>query len=80
MAERVSIEFTVEPFTDGAPGVHVTTTIAAIEALGVSVDVGPFGSSLIVHQSQVPEVLSVLSSTAYANGATHITIDTAKRD
>lgn len=80
MPERVSVEFTIEPFTDGAPGVHVTTTIAAIEALGVSVDVGPFGSSLVVHQSKVAEVLSVLSSTAYANGATHITIDTAKRD
>jgi hypothetical protein len=76
VAEHVSIEFTIEPFTDGAPGIHVTSTIAAIEAMGVAVDVGPFGSSIVVASSLVGDVLSVLTSTAYANGASHVTIDT----
>jgi len=78
MAGNITIEFTIEPFIEGALGVHVTEAIAAIEALGVSVEIGPFGSSLTVDSEIVGNVLSVLVRAAYANGATHITIDTQK--
>ncbi len=78
MAGNITIEFTIEPFIEGALGVHVTEAISAIEALGVSVDIGPFGSSLTVDSEIAGNVLSVLVRTAYANGATHITINTQK--
>lgn len=74
MAEHVAIEFTIEPFTDGSPGSHVTKAIAAVEALGVAVDVGPFGSSCIVPVSDAGAVISALMNTAYANGATHVSV------
>ena len=78
MASNITIEFTIEPFTDGALGAHVSEAISAIEALGVSVDIGPFGSSLTVDADIAEQVVAVLVRTAYAHGATHITIDTQK--
>lgn len=78
MASNITIEFTIEPFIEGALGAHVTEAISAIEALGVSVEIGPFGSCLTVDADMAVQVVSVLVGTAYANGATHITIDTQK--
>ena len=74
----ITIEFTIEPFTDGALGAHVTRAIEAVEALGVSVEIGPFGSTVVVDETRVGEVLAALTTAAYAHGATHVTIDTEK--
>lgn len=74
----IVVEFTIEPFVDGAPGAHVTDTIAAVEALGFAVEIGPFGSSFAVSAERLGEALDVLSSTAYARGATHVYIDTQR--
>jgi uncharacterized protein YqgV (UPF0045/DUF77 family) len=78
MSESVTIEFTIEPFTEGAPGPHVTTSVVALEAMGLSVDIGPFGSSFTTSPERAAEAVSVLVSTAYANGANHVVIDTRK--
>ena len=40
------LEFTVEPFVEGAPGPHVTAAVAAADALGATVEFGPFGTTL----------------------------------
>lgn len=72
----IKVEFTVEPFVEGAPGEHVVRTIAAVEAMGITVEVGPFGSVFRVETERLGEVLHRLSSTAYAYGATHVIIDT----
>ena len=74
MAQLVSIEFTIEPFTDGSPGAHVTKAVAAVESLGVAVDLGPFGSSCIVAADQAGAVVAALMNAAYANGATHVSV------
>ena len=74
----ITIEFTIEPFTDGAPGAHVTRAIEAVEALGISVEIVPFGSTVRVDASRAGEVLAALTTAAYAHGATHVTIDTEK--
>lgn len=78
MSEKIMVEFTIEPFTDGSPGNHVTRAIAAVESLGVAVHVGPFGSSFVAETEVATEAIAVLSRMAYDNGATHITIDTEK--
>lgn len=80
MAQHVSIEFTIEPFTDGSPGAHVTTAVAAVEALGVAVDLGPFGSSCIVSDEQAGTVVAALMNAAYANGATHVSVHAERMD
>lgn len=76
MADRVKVEFTIEPFVEGELAERVTATIAAVEAMGVSVEVGPFGSSFVAGSDVVGDVIGVLVSTAYRHGATHVNIDT----
>jgi uncharacterized protein YqgV (UPF0045/DUF77 family) len=71
----IKVEYTIEPFVEGEIPARVTLAAAALEALGISVDIGVFGSSFEVDASQVGEAMSVLTSTAYAHGATHVTID-----
>ncbi len=69
------VEFTIEPFVEGHPGPHVIETIAAVQRLGVAVEVGPFGSECSVELERSAEVVSVIVGTAFANGASHVTID-----
>lgn len=76
----MTIEFTIEPFTDGAPGAHVTNAVAAVESLGVAVELGPFGSSCEVDGERVGAVVSALMSAAYANGATHVSVHAERLD
>jgi uncharacterized protein YqgV (UPF0045/DUF77 family) len=80
MSERVAVEFTVEPFADGEPGPHVTAAVAAVQAFGVQVDFGPFGSMFWSTLDQVPEIVKSLVTAAYANGATHVNVHLARGD
>lgn len=73
----IKVEFTVEPFNEGSPGAHVTETIAAVRAMGLNVEVGPFGSTFVVAAERLGKTLDVLSDTAYSHGATHVIIDTS---
>ena len=70
----LTVEFTIEPFIDGAPGAHVTAAVAAVEAHGVFVEFGPFGSSFSVSQELLPQVVADLMKAAYDNGATYVSI------
>jgi uncharacterized protein YqgV (UPF0045/DUF77 family) len=70
----LEIEFTIEPFIEGAPGKHVTAAVAAVEKYGVVVDFGPFGSTFTASQSDVPAIVSSLLEAAYGNGATHVSV------
>ena len=72
------VEFTIEPFVEGRPGPHVTAAIAAAEALGLDVEVGPFGSSVVVDLAEVGALLGVMSDAALANGATHVSVHVAR--
>ena len=80
MTDRVAVEFTIEPFTDGEPGAHVTAAVEAVQALGAQVDFGPFGSMFLSDTSQVPENIKALITAAYANGATHVSVHIARGD
>jgi len=68
------LEFTIEPFHEGNPGPHVTAAVGAVEALGIAVEFGPFGSSCTVSQAQLTEVSGVIVGQAFANGATHVSL------
>ena len=78
MGVVLTLEFTIEPFVEGHPGPHVLQAVAAAEALGASVEFGPFGSSCDVPAAQAGEVASAIISAAFANGATHVSL-TAER-
>ena len=68
------VEFTIEPFIEGKPGPHVLEAIAAVEALGLAIDFGPFASSFTAPSAQVAEAVSALINRAYAAGATHVSV------
>lgn len=70
----LTVEFTIEPFVEGAPGPHVTAAVAAVESHGVFVEFGPFGSSFSVSQALLPLVIADLMKAAYDNGATYVSI------
>ncbi len=72
------VEFTIEPFVEGRPGPHVTAAIAAVEAGGLAVEVGPFGSSTVVALAEVGAVIGAISDAAMANGATHVNVHVAR--
>lgn len=72
----VSVEFTIEPFEEGEPPLRVTQAVSAVEALGISVEIGVFGSSFTTAADKVGPALSALMTAAYAHGATHVTIHT----
>jgi hypothetical protein len=74
----VLIEFTVEPFVEGRPGPHVTSAVAAVEALGLAVEFGPFGSACHVPEALAGEVAAAILGAALANGATHVSLHTAR--
>lgn len=71
----LNVEFTIEPFVEGSPGVHVTAAVAAVERCGLSVEFGPFGSSFSVTKEQLPEAIAELMRAAYGNGATYVSVD-----
>ena len=76
----LSVEFTIEPFVDGEPGVHVTAAVAAVEAHGIAVDFGPFGSLFSVDTESLPVVVGDLLRVAYEHGATFVNIAVSRLD
>lgn len=68
------LEFTIEPFHEGKPGPHVRAAVDAVEALGIGVEFGPFGSSCHVAADQVGAVSGAILAAAFANGATHVSL------
>jgi uncharacterized protein YqgV (UPF0045/DUF77 family) len=68
------VEFTIEPFIEGKPGPHVLEAIAAVEALGLAIDFGPFASSFTAPRAEVAEAVSALINRAYGAGATHVSV------
>ena len=76
----LEIEFTIEPFIEGAPGKHVTAAVAAVEKYGVVVDFGPFGSTFMAAQSNVATIVGSLLEAAYGNGATFVNVSVSRFD
>ena len=68
------LEFTIEPFREGNPGPHVHAAVAAVEASGVTVEFGPFGSSCRVSQAQLAQISGAIVAEAFAHGATHVSL------
>ena len=70
----LQVEFTVEPFVEGQPGPHVTAAVHAVEALGGTVEFGPFGTSCTLSDDTVPDAVAALIRAAFANGASHVSL------
>ncbi len=74
------VEFTIEPFVEGQLGPHVLGPVEAVRALGVDVELGPFGSGCDTTDEQTPVVAAAIVREAFANGATHVNLDVSVVD
>jgi hypothetical protein len=70
----VRIEFTVEPFVDGAPGLHVRAAWEAARRRAGALENGPFSAHVVVPRADAPSVVSDVVAAALANGATHVSL------
>jgi uncharacterized protein YqgV (UPF0045/DUF77 family) len=73
-SEKAKAEFTIEPFTEGDPGPHVKETISLAKQSGLSVEIGPFGTTVIGEQDRVFELVSELVKTAMSHGASRVSL------
>ena len=71
------MEFTIEPFNEGQPGRHVTAPADTLRAMDLDVEVGPFGSSCVVSDDQVHDVVATVVRIALEHGASHVNVDVA---
>jgi len=69
------VEFVIEPFTDGAPGPHVQAGIQAIEAQGLSVTMGPFGSTVEGETAVVANAIGSMVQSAISDGAARVLVE-----
>lgn len=74
MNSDVRLEFFVEPFTEGRPGKHVRAAIDAVEAHGLTVDVGAFGTVTSADADTAAEAVGDLVRAALANGAARVSV------
>jgi uncharacterized protein YqgV (UPF0045/DUF77 family) len=72
------IEFTVEPFHDGAPGPHVRAAVEAAHSYGLAVDFGPFGSSVEGDDDQVLAAADAVTRAAMGAGATRVSMQVTR--
>jgi uncharacterized protein YqgV (UPF0045/DUF77 family) len=71
---NVTAEFLVEPFREGALGPHVSAAIDVVEAAGLAVDIGPFGSQVAGPVEVVVPVLAEALRAAVDAGASRVNL------
>lgn len=69
------VEFVIEPFNDGQPGPHVTAGISAIEAKGLTVTMGPFGSTVEGDTKTVADAIASMVDAAVSDGAARVLVE-----
>ena len=72
---KASVEFLVEPFTEGTLGPHVRAAIEAFGDLGLAVEVGPFGNTVTGEATRVISAIESAVRRSVEAGATRVTVD-----
>ena len=74
------VEFTIEPFVEGDPGPHVRAAVEAAEQSGLTVDFGPFGTSVSGDDHAVLAAVDGILRAATAAGATRVSLQVVRDD
>ena len=74
------VEFTIEPFVEGDPGPHVRAAVEAAEQSGLTVDFGPFGTSVAGDDQAVLAAVDNILRAATAAGATRVSLQVVRDD
>jgi uncharacterized protein YqgV (UPF0045/DUF77 family) len=72
------VEFTIEPFVEGDPGPHVRAAVDAAERSGLTVDFGPFGTTVSGEDDVVLDAVDRILRAATAAGATRVSLQLAR--
>lgn len=70
----IRLEFTVEPFREGAPGPHVRAAIDSVMAAGLATEVGPFGTTADGPDAVAFDAVRDLLVAAFDRGATRVSL------
>lgn len=76
--KKVTAEFTIEPFTEGNPGSHVTSAILIAESSGLEVQVGPFGTTVSGKDESIFALVPDVLRAAMENGASRVSMQITK--
>jgi uncharacterized protein YqgV (UPF0045/DUF77 family) len=71
---EVTVEFLVEPFSEGAPGRHVDAATTAFVDNGVAVDLGAFASTATTDLDHAADAVAAMIRGAFDAGATRLRI------
>jgi hypothetical protein len=71
---QLQLAFMVEPFVDAQPGPHVHAAVAAVEATGLEVVMGPFDNSAAGAPAEIADAVARLILDSFAHGATRLSI------
>lgn len=74
MSTDCTAEFFVEPFETGRPGAHVEAAFDAVRRLGLTLEIGPFGSTITGESQLVMQAVKDLLDAATAAGATRVSV------
>lgn len=74
------IEFTVEPFVEGAPGDYVRSAVDAARGCGLEVEFGPFGTVAEGDDGAALEAVGPIVRAAIDAGASRISIQVSRTD
>jgi uncharacterized protein YqgV (UPF0045/DUF77 family) len=72
------LEYTVEPFVEGAPGPHVRAALDAAAEAGLDVDFGPFGTTVAGADDAVLSAANRIVRAAIDAGATRVSLQVAR--
>jgi uncharacterized protein YqgV (UPF0045/DUF77 family) len=70
----LTVEFTVEPFTDASPGPHVQAAVHAAEERGLVAEFGPFGTKVEGDDALVLSAVDAIVRAAVHAGATRMSL------
>jgi uncharacterized protein YqgV (UPF0045/DUF77 family) len=68
------LEYTVEPFVEGAPGPHVRAALDAAAEAGLDVEFGPFGTTVAGADDDVLAVTERILGAAMRAGASRVSL------
>lgn len=70
-----TVEFVIEPFVEGEPGSYVLAGIQAMEARGLTVSMGPFGSTVTGEVEGVSDAIGPMIASAVKDGAHRVLVE-----
>jgi uncharacterized protein YqgV (UPF0045/DUF77 family) len=70
-----TVSFTIEPFNEDNPGQHVMSGIRAMESSGLTVSMGPFGSTVSGAVHDVSPAIGAMVTAAVDDGASRVLVE-----